>query len=569
MTEKSAPNATMSGGDALVRMLQLQGVEHIFGVTGDTSLPFYDALYRLDHGITHVLARDERCASYMAYVYAKLTGRVGVCEGPSGAGATYMLPGIAEANGSSVCVLGINSDIPVAGRDKFVLTELDMKALFKPVTKWNAVIETPARLPKVLRTAFLEMTSGAPGAAHIAVPYDVMKGELDASEVYAYAQFNHFPAVRPGADPQAVRDTVEALRGARRPVFVCGGGVVLADACEVLEQVSARLGVAIATSISGQGAVSDRNPFAVGVAGTNGSTPEARAFMAGCDLVVFIGTRAGSVVTEKWSNPRIGEKVIGHIDIDAHVIGSNYETRFPLMGDARTILGQLLEEALRGDQVQRDDLLDAVATVKAARKAALERPIRSATDKVEPEIVVRALKAALPDDAVLVIDPGTPTPFLSAYLDTEVAGNNIVYNRFHGGLGFSLPGVVGAYYARPEQKCVAVMGDGSFGFSSSELETISRLGIPVTLIVLSNNNYGWIKAGQFASYGERYFSVDFSPSNSARIAEAHGIRAWSVGEDEDVQAAIEQALHFNGPSLVEVRVRELHETQAPVSAWMG
>ncbi|WP_349975699.1 thiamine pyrophosphate-binding protein [Pseudomonas sp. WHRI 8519] len=560
---------TVTGADALVRMLQLQGVKHIFGVTGDTSLPFYDSLYRLDHGITHVLARDERCASYMAYVYAKLTGKIGVCEGPSGAGATYMLPGIAEANGSSVSVLGINSDIPVAGRDKFVLTELDMKALFKPITKWNSVVETPGRLPKILRTAFLEMTSGAPGAAHIAVPYDVMKGELDEAEVYAFDQFNQFPSVRPAADPEIVKATVEAIRAAKRPVFVCAGGLVLSGGWDELRELSAYLDVAIATSISGQGAASDRNPLSVGVVGTNGSTAEARAFMQTCDLIIFIGTRAGSVVTEKWANPKIGEKWIGHIDIDPHVIGCNYNTEFPLLGDARTVLRQLLEVAKSDPAVERPDLLDAVATVKAARSTALHRPLNSKPGQIEPEVVVKALQSVIPDDAVLVIDPGTPTPFLSAYLDVPDAGNNIVYNRFHGGLGYSLPGVVGAYYARPHQKCIAIMGDGSFGFSSSELETIYRLNIPVTMIVLSNSNYGWIKAGQFASYGERYFSVDFSNSSSARVAEAHGIKSWHVREDDNVQEAIAQALAHSGPSLVEITVRELHETQAPVSAWMG
>lgn len=560
---------TVTGADALVRMLQLQGVKHIFGVTGDTSLPFYDSLYRLDHGITHVLARDERCASYMAYVYAKLTGKIGVCEGPSGAGATYMLPGIAEANGSSVSVLGINSDIPVAGRDKFVLTELDMKALFKPITKWNSVVETPGRLPKIVRTAFLEMTSGAPGAAHIAVPYDVMKGELDEAEVYAFDQFNQFPSVRPAADPEIVKAAVEAIRAAKRPVFVCAGGLVLSGGWDELRELSAYLGVAIATSISGQGAASDRNPLSVGVVGTNGSTAEARAFMQTCDLIIFIGTRAGSVVTEKWGNPKIGEKRIGHIDIDPHVIGCNYNTEFPLLGDARTVLRQLLDVARSDSAVERPDLVDAVATVKAARRTALHRPLSSKPGQIEPEVVVKALQSVIPDDAVLVIDPGTPTPFLSAYLDVPDAGNNIVYNRFHGGLGYSLPGVVGAYYARPHQKCIAIMGDGSFGFSSSELETIYRLNIPVTMIVLSNSNYGWIKAGQFASYGERYFSVDFSNSSSARVAEAHGIKSWHVREDDNVQEAIAQALAHSGPSLVEITVRELHETQAPVSAWMG
>ena len=173
----------ISAGDAVVRMLQHHGVEHIFGVCGDTSLPFYDSLAMLDHGMKHILARDERSAATMADVYARLTGKVGVVEGPSGAGATYMVPGIAEATGTTIPVLAITSDIPVSGRGKFVLTECDQESLFRPFTKSTRVIETPQNIPSAIRGAFNAMTTGVPGAAHIGLPYDILKGELNADDV--------------------------------------------------------------------------------------------------------------------------------------------------------------------------------------------------------------------------------------------------------------------------------------------------------------------------------------------------------------------------------------------------
>src|SRR5688572_5221372 len=168
----------MTGAEAMVRMLQLHGVEYIFGLCGDTSLPFYDALQRLDHGMKHILTRDERSAAYMADAYARVTGKVGVCEGPSGGGATYILPGLVEANESSIPVLGITTDIAVASRGRFTLTELDQQSLFRPLTKWNGTINRTADIPKSVRTAFNQMTTGKPGAAHLCLPYDVQTGEV-------------------------------------------------------------------------------------------------------------------------------------------------------------------------------------------------------------------------------------------------------------------------------------------------------------------------------------------------------------------------------------------------------
>ena len=261
---------SMNGAEALVRMLQLNGVKHVFGLCGDTSLPFYDALARLDHGIDHVLTRDERSAAYMADAYARVTGRVGVCEGPSGGGATYLLPGLVEANESSIAVLGITSDVSVGARGRFPLTELDQRPLYRPLTKWNTLVDRADQIPGAVRAAFRAMTTGRPGAAHIGLPYDLQKLPVDSGEVWAQPGHDRFPAMPSRPDAAAVEQAAAKLVAAKSPVIVCGGGVIVAGACAELEALATRLNAAVCTTVSGKGTLADSHPLNAGVVGTNG-----------------------------------------------------------------------------------------------------------------------------------------------------------------------------------------------------------------------------------------------------------------------------------------------------------
>ena len=183
----------MTGADALVRMLQAQGVTHMFGLCGDTTLPFYDSLARLDHGISHILTRDERHAGYMADGYARVTGKPGVCEGPSGGGATYILPGVVEANESSIPILAITTDVATTSRGKYPLTELDQEALYRPLTKWNASLDQAERLPAMVRKAFRAMTTGTPGAVHLALPFNTQKAPVNPEEIWVDERHQSFP----------------------------------------------------------------------------------------------------------------------------------------------------------------------------------------------------------------------------------------------------------------------------------------------------------------------------------------------------------------------------------------
>src|SRR4051794_13951496 len=212
--------AAMTGAEAVVEMLKSHGVEIVFGLCGDTSLPLYDALARLPHGMKHVLTRDERHAAYMADGYARVSGKVGVCEGPSGGGATYLLPGLVEANESSIPVLGINTDISVSSRGKFTLTELDQRSLMRPLTKWNAVLDRGTDIPRIFRKAFEAMTTGRPGSAHIALPFDVQNAPVDRSDVWADPTLGSFPSRRVAPDAFFVELAAKLLRKAKSPVFI-------------------------------------------------------------------------------------------------------------------------------------------------------------------------------------------------------------------------------------------------------------------------------------------------------------------------------------------------------------
>jgi acetolactate synthase-1/2/3 large subunit len=561
----------LSGAEAFVRMLQLHGVRHIFGLCGDTSLPLYDALFRLDHGIAHVLTRDERSAAYMADAYARVTGRVGVCEGPSGGGATYILPGVIEANESAIPVLAVTTDIGVGSRGRYVLTELDQEALFRPLTKWNRVIERADQIPQTLRAAFRHMTTGRPGAAHIGLPFDVQKDPVDEAAVHADASLGAFPARRAAPEPAAIEAAAEAILSAERPLFICGGGPVIARAEAELRALAELLEVPVATTISGQGSIAEDHPLALGVVGSNGGTPQTRALVDEADLVIFVGCRAGSVTTERWRHPLPGEVRVVHVDVDPAVIGANYPTEVALVGDARLALAALREEVARrmDGPSERPFGRARVARAKAEKFRAFQELARSQETPIRPERIVATLQELLPPDAVIVADAGTPCPYLSAYYELREAGRHFITNRAHGALGYALPAAVGAQIGRPAATCVAVMGDGSFGFASGELETICRLRLPITMVVVANATFGWIKAGQKSGFGERYFAVDFTPGQHARIAEAYGIRSWRVVDPADLRPALAEALEAGAPSLVDVVTQPLHEARAPVSEWIA
>ncbi|HEV7476245.1 MAG TPA: thiamine pyrophosphate-binding protein [Burkholderiales bacterium] len=434
----------------------------------------------------------------------------------------------------------------------------------RPLTKWNAVLDRSADIPRVFRKAFEEMTTGRPGAAHIALPFDVQNGPVDRSEVWADPTLGSYPSRRTTCDPLFVELAAKLLRTAKNPIFICGGGVVLSGAEAELAELAEKICAPVATTISGKGSIDERCALSIGVVGSNGGTPETRAVVDAADLVIFVGCRAGSVTTERWRHPAPGRTKIIHIDVDPAVPGTNYKVDVPLIGDAKLVLAALNEAVSAAPRE-----LSFVNQKKDEKFRKFETLAASEDSPIKPERVVAELQKVLGKDSIIVADPGTPCPYLSAYYLVRGTGRRYFSNRAHGALGYALAASIGAHFARPKVKTVAVMGDGSFGMCVGELETAVRLKLPITFVVISNAVYGWIKAGQKTGYGERYFSVDFGVTDHAKVAEAFGVKAFRVFQPENLKQVLKEALSHGGPSLVDIVCQPLQEARAPVSEWVA
>ncbi|MBI3949895.1 MAG: thiamine pyrophosphate-binding protein [Acidobacteria bacterium] len=555
----------------IVELLKAYQVSHVFGVPGDTSLPLYDALYGARHEIRHVMARDERGAAFMADVFARVSFRPGVCEAPSGAGATYLLPGIAEAQASSIPLVAFTTDTSLALDGRNVLTELDQPATFAPVTKWRARLTVADRLPDLLRQAFRMATSGRPGAVQVAVPYDLLKAPSARDDLYAEAVCRTCPAYRTRPDPQAVAEAARYLVSAQQPFIVAGGGVLSSQAWDELTALAEAITAPVGTSINGKGAIDENHPLSVGVVGENGGRDYANELLAEADVVLFVGFRADSVTTAHWSWPNpVGPVTVLHLDVDPGEIGRNYPTAVGLVGDARLGLTDLLvavrAQIPAGRSGPDEHRLAEIAARSENWWAAARLHFRGHSGRVRPHWMIDTLSHILPEHAIVVADAGTGTPLCAAYLRSR-AGRQVIIPRGYGGLGYALPGVVGASLARPDATVVGLIGDGSFGMAAGDLETITRLQLRVTLVHFNNGCFGWIKTIQHLEYDQRYFGVDFTPVDYAAIARGFGLRGLRMNDPRDLPDALHEAMDSGQSTLIDVPTIPEYEELPPVTKW--
>jgi acetolactate synthase-1/2/3 large subunit len=560
----------VNGAQLLVRSLRATGVDTIFGLPGDTGMAFYDALYH-EPAITHVMTRDERSASFMADVYARVSRRLGVCEGPSGGGATYIIPGVAEANGSAVPLLCMTSDTPVSEDYRNVLTEIDQVGLFRPVTKWSERVHRPGGMADAVARAIRLATSDRPGAVHLSLPADVLDEEFDGPQrAEGSRDTDRVPSSRPRADASEVERAAALIEQAERPVIIAGGGVMISGAWDALTALAEATNIPVATSINGKGAIAETSRQAIGIIGGNGARSYANAWVAESDLLIFIGTRTESTTTSHWTLPkRSAPPMTIHIDTASREIGNTYPSSAFLLGDARATLEDLLSAISdpRALAYRLAPRLDVLASQKQDYWERVRVEAGSDSYPIKPQRLIATLRELLDDDTIIVADPGTPTPYVGAQYELRRAGRSTVIPRAYGGLGYAIPGVVGAHYAAPDQRIVGVTTDGSFGMSVGELETLSRLNLPIMLVHCSNGSFGWIKELQHLHHDQRYYSVDFSTVDYAGIARGFGLKSYDVTDPADLHHTISEALAYGGPTFVNVATLSQTVETPPVSGW--
>jgi len=529
----------MTGAQAMVKALELEGIKTIFGYPGAAICPFYDAL--LGSNITHVLTRNEQGAAHSASGYARVTGKPGVCVATSGPGATNLITGIATAYMDSIPMVAITGQVALEliGRDVF--QEVDITGATAPFCKHNYLVKNVQELPRIIKEAFHIASTGRPGPVLIDVPVDIQMQELD----FIYPSNVEIKGYKPNykGHPQQIRKIADAISQAKAPVICAGGGVITAKATDIMTSLVEKCGIPVVTTLMGIGAIAGDHPLNLGMLGSHG-VYAANYAVNRTDLLILIGARVGDRALGTAKKIAERAKII-HIDIDPAEIGKNVSTTIPVVGDARLILEELC------NIIQPGDTFDWVSEVKRVKQEMLKSEQCINRDFINPKLVISFLSERLKDTSIMATEVGQNQIW---------AANNFVAKRpgafiTSGGLGtmgYGLPAAIGAKLGSPDSTVVVVGGDGSFQMSMPELGTIKQCGIGIKILILNNSRLGMVREIQKTRYNKRYSQV-FMDNNPdfVKLAEAYGFRAERVTTHSQISAALDRFLADDDTYLLE------------------
>jgi acetolactate synthase-1/2/3 large subunit len=553
MTDAGA-QIELTGGQALVRMLQAHGARVGFGIGGFQLLPYYDAVHDVRGELEHVLVKDERDGAFMADAYARVARIPAVCDGTLGPGATNLVTGLAESFGAGIPVIALagESNSMIAGRH--ATQESDQLAMLRPTVKEAIRVERIERVPELVRRAYTIATGGRPGPVLLNVREDVTHGRhaFAAGDLSADPATLSMPGRRFRPDPGDVEAAAALLARARRPVILAGGGIHLSEAYARLAALARRLSLPVATTISGKGAIGEDDPLALGVFGRYSRT--ANDAIAAADVLLVVGCKLGEIATSRWSLLPAGAQVI-QLDVDPEELGRNARLAVGLVGDAALGLADLDAATQPPDDVTRRGLLDALERARGDWRSEHGPRLRSDERPIHQARMLSELNAALPDDGILVADGGFAAHWSALYWNTRRAGRHYIANRGHASIGYGVPGAIGAKLAAGDRVVVGLMGDGGLGMSIGELETAVRLGLRgIVFVVVDNEASGYVKALQHSLYADRFQSVDSVPVDYGRVAQEFGCHGERVEDPADLPAALHRAMAADGPALVDVMV---------------
>lgn len=531
----------LTGAKILMECLMEQGVDTVFGFPGGTILNVYDAL-RDYPGIRHILTAHEQGACHAADGYARATGRVGVCFATSGPGATNLVTGIATAymDSSPVVCVTCNVDLPLLGKDSF--QEVDITGVTMPITKCNYLVRRVEELADTVREAFAIARGGRPGPVLIDIPHNVT-AEMANYEPLRRAEHGKsgrlgqlmarssqdFKAPEP--DYRDIDTLVDMLRASKKPLIICGGGVVRSRANWEFEEFANRADAPVGITVMGAGGFPGLNKLSTGLVGMHGSQASNMAVDA-CDLLVAVGCRFSDRVALKPSSFARNARVV-QIDIDRSEINKNVETAHHIIGDARRVL-QLINERL--EQQDHADWKDYVFAFKT------QTEYDASDDRLTPVQVLDAIAGAVPRDAIFTTDVGQHQMWAIQHLHFEYSGQLVTSGGF-GTMGFGLGAAIGAQVGNPDRVVVLITGDGSFRMNQCELATVEHYGLPVITVVFNNAALGMVRQWQTVSCHGRYSqtTLDRGP-DFVKLAGAYGLPGRRVSRVEELEEALSQAL---------------------------
>ena len=545
---------------------------HGVTVTFGQSLPSAFHLAAPHVGIKQAAYRQENAGGAMADGYARVSGRIGVVTAQNGPAATLLVAPLAEALKASIPIIALVQEVTRATTDKNAFQELDHLNMFAPVAKWVRRIDRADRLEDYVDMAFTAAGSGRPGPAVILVPADLLVEDAPPPSPRT-ARLGFYPLDRTIADPAAIAKAADLLANARHPVIVAGGGVHLSDASAALAALQQDAHLPVGTTTMGKGVADENHPLTLGVVGyvmgRGARSFGMRGMIERADVVLLVGNRTNQNGTDSWKlfSP---DTTFIHLDTDPMEIGRNYESH-RLLGDARLTL-----EALREAMLTRD-----LSTRKAARPA-VEAEIASAVadwqnvvagvrsrdgGPVRPERVMAELDQRMTASDIAVADASYSSIWIVGGLTSRQAGQRFLTPRGIAGLGWGLPMAIGAQFAAPDRRVVCLCGDGGFAHSWAELETLRRLQLPITVMVLNNGILGYQKHAEDVIFGEHTDAVNFAAVDHAAIARACGVNGVRVERGEDVGAALDAAFASGQPTLLDIITDP--DAKPPISFYAG
>lgn len=536
----------ISGAHSLIASLEYEGVDIVFGVPGGAILPAYDPL--LDSPIRHVLARHEQGAGHMAEGYAWATGRVGVCMATSGPGATNLVTPLADALMDSVPLVAITGQVPTSAVGNDAFQEAYTTGITMPATKHNYFVTDADEIPSVIHEAFHIASTGRPGPVLVDIPKDILNHQTSWHDPAAL----NLPGYKPTVDghPRRVREAIELIGLAKRPVLYVGGGVIKANASTELRRFAEVAGIPVTTTLMGRGAFPDHHPLAMGMPGMHGTYTAITAIQK-ADVLVALGVRFDDRVTGNPKTFAPHAQVI-HVDVDPAEIGKVRVAEIPIVGDCRRVLTQMITAWGSRETPDRSPWLEAIGRWQR------EHPLRyqqSPEGPIKPQFVVEELLRLTGGDATIVAGVGQHQMWASQFWKFDQPRRWINSGGL-GTMGFAVPAAIGAKAGTPDELVFALDGDGCFQMTFNELITASTENIPVKVAIFNNGVHGMVTQWQRLFYNGRYSATHLGDGvDYPKLAEAMGCVGLRAENPDELAPILEKALAVDDrPVVVEVVV---------------
>ena len=539
----------MTGAQAIVKVLQEQGVETVFGYPGGAVIPLYNALY--DAPLKNVLTAHEQGAIHAADGYARASGKVGVCIATSGPGATNIVTGLATAYLDSIPVVAISGQVPVAnlGRDSF--QEIDIVGVTMPITKYNAIVRKSEELVPMLRLAFAIAKNGRPGPVLIDIPSDLQVKELEYPELEKV----ELPEVLK-ADEGIIEKAAAALNEAERPVLMVGGGAVTSSVEKELIELAHKADLPVVSTLMGLGVYPGSDERAIGLTGMHGHM-DCNLAVANADVLVVAGSRLSDRVTGD-RNRYAGTKTIIQMDIDQSEIDKNVGVTLALNGDLKETLAKFLP------LVKENKHPEWWAQIKEWDKME-DRSVADGSRLTAPWVMTQLTKTFAEKDTIYVTDVGQNQMWAAQYLTIDKPRHHLTSGGC-GTMGFGLPGAMGAAFAKPDSQIVHICGDGGFKMTGLEMFTASRENLPLISIVINNSCLGMVRQWQQLFYNERYSNTILTEFDFVGFAKSCGADGRTVTTCEEFTEALKEAQNRTKPFLIEVHIEQSDLVEPMVAA---